>query len=108
MPMYMLHLKYHPNAWQYMQATPSSGMCDRVIKPVVTKHGGKFHNAWLAFGEHDALAHIEMPNNQKAAAVSMQLSSNGLYSSVQTTPLIPLQEGRAALKTVKTGRAPAK
>lgn len=100
MPVYMVQCAYAPDAWGKMKADPTVRMCYRSIQPVVERHGGKFLSAWVSFGEYDSVCITEMPDNKSAVAVSMELSYRGLFKSVKTTPLVPVDEARAALDTI--------
>jgi len=101
MPFYLVQASYTPGAWKRMHDDPRVAMCYKTIEPVVTGHGGKFHNAWLSFGEYDAVCIVEMPDNKSAATVSIELSGGGLFGSVKTTPLITVDDGRDALSKAK-------
>ncbi len=101
MPFYLLQTAYTPEAWTRMKANPNDAVCGKTIQPVVERHGGRFHNAWISFGEYDSVCITEMPDNKSAAAVSMELSAGGLFKTVKTTPLITLDEGKAALRSIR-------
>lgn len=101
MAFYLLQSAYAPDAWGKMKADPTRMMCFRTIQPVVERHRGKLHNAWLSFGEFDSVCITEMPDNKSAVAVSMELSHGGLFKAVKTTPLVPVEEGREALQSIR-------
>jgi len=100
MPYYLLQSGYAPDAWGRMKKDPTITMCFRSIQPVVERHGGKLHNAWLSFGEFDSVCITEMPDHKSAVAVSMELSNGGLFKAVKTTPLVSVDEGREALDSI--------
>jgi uncharacterized protein with GYD domain len=101
MPYYMLQAIYTREAWAKMKTAPDDGICANTIKPVVERHGGKYHNGWLAFGEYDAVVIMEMADNKAAAAVSMELTLQGAVRGVKTTPLIPTEVGKEALRSIR-------
>jgi uncharacterized protein with GYD domain len=101
MPFYLLQASYTPDAWRRMKTDKIFRMCAKTIQPSVERHGGKFLNAWLSFGEYDSVCITEMPDNKSATAVSMELSAGGMFKAVKTTPLIPLDEGREALDSIR-------
>jgi uncharacterized protein with GYD domain len=100
MPYYLLQAAYSRDAWAKMKATKDDGICAYAIKPVVERHGGKYHNGWLAFGEYDSVVIMEMPDNKAAAAVSMELTLQGTVKDVKTTPLVPTEVGKQALHSI--------
>lgn len=100
MPFYLLQAAYSREAWTKMKATKDDGICVYAIKPVVEKHGGKFHNGFLSFGEYDSVVIMEMPDEKAAAAVSMQLTLEGTVKDVKTTPLVPTDVGKRALHSI--------
>ncbi len=64
MPFYLLQAAYATDAWVKMKGNPRIMMCIATIKPVVERHKGKFHNAWLSFGEYDTVCVTEMPDTR--------------------------------------------
>jgi uncharacterized protein with GYD domain len=100
---YLLQAAYTRETWVTMKATPEPGICVRMIKPVVEQIGGRYENGWLAFGEYDSVVIFEIPDNVSAAAVSVALTTGGAFKSVKTTPLMTIDEGRAALRRAAAG-----
>jgi len=68
------------------------------MRPVIERLGGKLHDAWLAFGDYDVIAILEMPDNVNAAAISISLSAGGSVKNVRTIPLMTFDEGTEAVK----------
>ena len=106
---YLLQLTYAPEAWAAMVANPQ----DRIsaVRPVVEKLGGKIEHAWLAFGEYDIIAVLEMPTGVEAAAFSMAVAATpGAAKAIKTTPLLSVAEGVEAMKkAAKSGyKAPVR
>jgi uncharacterized protein with GYD domain len=93
---YLLQVSYTPEAWAAMISNPH----DRIgeVRPVVEKLGGKVVNAWLAFGDYDLIAIVEMPTNVEAAAFSLAAAAGGACRSIKTTPLMNTADGIEALK----------
>lgn len=60
--------------------------------------GGKLHGFWYAFGERDAYNLWEAPDNVSMAATTLAISAGGALSSLQTTPLLTVEETLAALQ----------
>jgi uncharacterized protein with GYD domain len=70
---------------------------EAVRKPV-EKLGGKITASWLAFGDHDLIAVLEMPDNASAAAFAIAAAAGGSLKNVKTTPLLSIAEGVEAMK----------
>jgi uncharacterized protein with GYD domain len=96
MAFYLLQVGYTPEAWAAMVKKPQ----DRIeaVRPAVQKLGGKVVSGYLAFGEYDIVAILDMPNNASAAAFAMAVAAGGACSKVKTTPLMSTQEGIDAMK----------
>jgi len=69
-----------------------------VIQGPVDKLGGRVHNMFLSFGDYDAVAIIEMPDNVAAAAIALAFASGGAVRNIKTTPLLTSAEGIEAAK----------
>jgi uncharacterized protein with GYD domain len=96
MASYLLQASYTPEAWATLVARPH----DRtgVIKSVVKKLGGKVSGLWMAFGEHDIVLIVDLPDNTSAAALAMAAGAGGALRAFKTTPLLTASEGIEALK----------
>jgi uncharacterized protein with GYD domain len=93
---YLLQVAYTPEAWAKLIANPQ----DRIaaVRPVVEKLGGKIQHGWLAFGDYDLVAVVEMPGNVEAAAFSLAAAAGGAVRAIKTTPLLTTAEGIEAMK----------
>jgi uncharacterized protein with GYD domain len=96
MPSYLLQVSYTPAAWAAMLKHPQD-RAEAVRKPV-EKLGGKITASWLAFGDHDLIAVLEMPDNASAAAFAIAAAAGGSLKNVKTTPLLSIAEGVEAMK----------
>lgn len=68
--------------------------------------GGTLQGFWYAFGEHDAFALYEAPDNVAMAANSLAITSGGALAALETIPLLTVEEtlealGRAASITYR-------
>lgn len=108
MASYLLQVGYTPEAWASLIAHPQ----DRVdaVRPVIEKLGGKMTQGWLAFGDYDLVAIVEMPTNVEAAAFSLAAAAGGAIRTIKTTPLLSTAEGIDAMKkAAKSGyKAPSR
>ncbi len=96
MPHYLVQGAYASETWARMVKNPQSRV--EAVRPVVEGLGGKLIAAYLAFGEYDVVALVELPDNVSAAAFSMAMSSSGALKAVKTTPLMTEEEGLQALR----------
>jgi uncharacterized protein with GYD domain len=96
MAYYLVQAAYTPDAWTAMVKSPQNRI--EAIRPVVEKLGGKVDGGWLTFGEYDAVAICQLPDNVSAAAFSMAASAGGAVRAFKTTPLMTMDEAMAAMR----------
>ena len=59
--------------------------------------GGKVLHAWVAFGEYDFIAVVEMPDHESMAAYVLAMTAKGHYSAGKTTILLSSDETDRAM-----------
>ena len=93
---YLVQLSYTADAWAAQLADPK----DRrdVVRPLFERLGGRIEAAYYAFGPYDVVLLVELPDATSAAALSLTLRSGGAVTALQTTPLLPIDEGLAAMR----------
>jgi uncharacterized protein with GYD domain len=96
MAFYLLQAAYNTDGWKGLIAHPQDRM--EAVKPAIEQLDGSFVSGWLAFGEYDIVAIVEMPTNVSAAALSMAISAGGTVKAVKTTPLMTMQEAMTAME----------
>ena len=96
MPSFLHQVAYSREGWQALLSHPQ----DRIeaVRPAIERLGGKIKNAWFAFGDHDVILITEMPDNVSAAGIAMAFAGGGACKSVQTTPLMSVEEAVQAMK----------
>ncbi len=70
--------------------------------PDIEAVGGRLHGFWYAFGEHDAYAVWEAPDNVAMAATALAIAAGGALSQHHTTVLLSVEETLAALRKAST------
>ena len=72
---------------------------DRIekVRPAIEGLGGRIECAYYAFGEHDIVLIVEMPDNTKAAAMALAVGAGGACSSYTTTVLLTPEEAVQAM-----------
>lgn len=100
MPYYLVQATYTAKAWAAMLKNPQ----DRVeaVRPAVEKLGGNLESPYLAFGDYDGIAIIQIPDNVSAAAISMVLMAGGALKAIETTPLMKKEEWLEAMEKAST------
>ena len=100
MPLYLTRFSYTPETWARLIEKPEDRRQagQRYIESV----GGSLHGFWYAFGDHDAYALWEAPDNVSMAAVAVAISAGGAVSPLQTTPLLTVEETLAALEKARS------
>ncbi len=96
MSMYLTRFSYTPATWARLVANPEDrrAAATHYIKAV----GGTLQGFWYAFGEHDAYALYEAPDNVAMAANSLAITGGGALSSMETIVLLTVEETLIALQ----------
>ena len=95
MPMYLFQGKFSPDAFKALIARPHDRT--EAARKVVEAAGGKLHNYFYAFGEHDVVALLEFPDNVSCVASMMAVAAGGALSGGQTTVLMTSAEAQQAM-----------
>ena len=96
MAYYMFQAAYTPEAWATMVRNPQNRA--ELVRPVVESLGGRWVDAWLAFGDYDVVVIAELPDNVSAAAFSLAVNAGGALKAAKTTPLMTIDEGIEAMR----------
>ncbi len=79
----------------------------QVVGATVANLGGNLEGSWFAFGDHDLVLVVQMPDNVSVAALAVAAAAGGALRSFKTTPLLEISEGLEALKrAAKCGYRP--
>jgi uncharacterized protein with GYD domain len=100
MPHYLIQAGYKESAVKAMIANPADRT--EIVRKAVESAGGKLHSFFLAFGEYDVVAIVELPDNQSAAALGLGLVSGGALSRHHTTVLMSPAEAAEAMRKAQT------
>lgn len=99
MAQYMFQLAYTSDAWKAMIANPQNRL--EAIRPLVEGLGGSVQNAWVTFGEYDAVVIFDLPDNVSAAAFAAIVAAGGAARAARTTPLLSIEDAVAAAEKAK-------
>ena len=83
-------------AWKGLMAKNASPLFGEGHR-VAEEFGGSVLNSWVAFGENDFIALVEMPGNESMAAYVLAMTAMGHYSQGRTTILLSADETNEAI-----------
>jgi len=72
------------------------------IRSVIEGLGGRMESFYLAFGDYDAVAIFELPDNVSATAFALAVVAGGAVRSHKTTVLISTAEAVEAMRKAST------
>ncbi len=99
MALYMVQATYSEKGTAKLVEHPQNRA--EAIKPVIENLGGTLLHVWYSFGEYDAIAIIDMPDNASAVAFSIAAEAAGGVKAFKTTPLLTIEEGISAMKKAR-------
>jgi len=104
MPKYLVLANYLQEG---MKGLIREGGSQRVeaVRKAVEGVGGKVEAFYFAFGDHDVVTILELPDNSTAVSLSMAIGSSNL-TAVRITPLMPASDIDAAARKVIDYRGP--
>ena len=83
-------------AWKGIMSGDQSAISGE-LGSTAENFGGSVLHSWVAFGENDFIALVEMPSNENMAAFVLAMTVNGYYSQGKTTVLLSTDESGGAL-----------
>jgi uncharacterized protein with GYD domain len=96
MSFYMIQGCYTQTAIKHLTQHPENR--SKAGAAVVKALGGRLHQYFMSFGEHDFVAIVELPDDQAAAATSMVLGGAGHLTGIKTTKLMTGEEAKSAMQ----------
>jgi uncharacterized protein with GYD domain len=106
MPKYLIQASYSAEGLKGLQKDKASGR-KAAVSQAVEGLGGRIDAMYYAFGDHDVVIVLDLPDNVSASALSLSVSASGLVRT-KTTPLLTVEEADKALQKSVTYRAPGK
>ena len=99
MAFYLMRFSYTSETWSKLLKNPE----DRrdAARAYIEQVGGALHGFWYGFGEYDAYAIFEAPDNVSMASVVLAITAGGALASAETTVLMSVEETLEALATGK-------
>lgn len=99
MALYLMRFSYTPETWSRLIQNPE----DRrdAARAYIEQVGGALHGFWYGFGEYDAYAIYEAPDNVSMAGVVLAITAGGALGSAETTVLMTVEDTLQALSKAK-------
>lgn len=96
MAQYLWQTSLTPSAWKDQVSGKIAALFDTGDSNA-GHFGGKVLHAWVAFGEYDFIAVVEMPDNESMASYVLAMTAKGHYSAGKTTILLSSEETNRAM-----------
>ena len=100
MKSFLILASYNSQTWAARAVKEPKNRLE-VANPIIDNLCGKIVCAYLAFGDYDSVAIVDMPDDVTAAALSMALLASSAFKSVKTMPILSWKDAVAAMKQAK-------
>lgn len=97
MAQYLWQTSLTSSAWEGQVSGDTAALL-KVGDADAAHFGGSVLHAWVAFGEYDLIAVVDMPDNESMAAYVLAMTAKGHYAAGKTTILLSGDETDRALK----------
>ncbi|WP_432095495.1 GYD domain-containing protein [Streptomyces sp. bgisy100] len=105
MPNFLIQATYTSEGTKGLLKEGASGR-RAAIDQVVTALGGTVESVYFAFGEHDVVLIIDLPDPVSMAAISLTVKASGALHT-RATPLLTVEEIDEATRRQVPFRAPS-
>jgi uncharacterized protein with GYD domain len=102
MPFYLMRVSYTGTAAAHLVQHPQHR--ENAVRTTCEALGGKMHHFFYSFGDYDAMAIADLPNNKAAAAAALSVEASGAVRQMQTTVLITVAEAMEAMKIAQSDK----
>jgi len=99
MPKFLIQASYTREGVEGVRSKGGSSRRDAVADTAKSL-GGQLEAFYFAFGDHDALVIVDLPDNEAAAAVAMSVNATGGATAKTIVLLSPEQVDDAAQRSV--------
>ena len=100
MSKYLIHASYSTEGIKGILKNGGSAR-RAAIQEAAQSVEGKLEAIYFGFGEHDAFAILELPNNVSAAALALVVNASGAARAKTTVLLTPEEVDQATKSTVR-------
>ena len=101
MPKYLIQASYSTEGMEGVRTKGGSSRREAVVKTAESL-GGELEAFYFAFGDHDAVVLVDLPDNQAAAAVALSVGAAGGATTHTTVLLTPEEVDDAAKRSAGT------
>ena|ERR1700730_8344086 len=105
MPKYLVQVSMHKEGIQNVLSKAKGTGLRAAVAKFAESAGGRLDAYYFAFGRHDAVAIMDMPDNVTAVALSVAASGTGAVH-VEITPLVTPEEMDQAVEKSGTLAVP--
>jgi len=99
MPLYLTRFSYTPATWAKLVEHPEDRRT--AARQYAEAVDGSLLGFWYAFGDHDAYALYDAPDNTSVAAMVLAITAGGALGSMETTVLLTVEETLEALQKAR-------
>ena len=99
MPKYLIEASYTHEGFEGVRTKGGSRRRDAVAETAKSL-GGKLEAFYFAFGDHDAIVLLDLPDNEAAAAAALAVDAAGGATTTTTVLLTPEQVDDAARRSI--------
>lgn len=96
MARYLAQVAYTNASWKTQVESPRDPI--ERVQPLAQELGGRIHQMYYCFGEHDLIAICEFPDDEAMAAFALAVAAGGACRSFSTTKLLDVQSGLTAMR----------
>ncbi len=104
MARYLYQAAYTAPSWKTQINDPRDP--NQRVEPLAKELGGRIESLYYAFGEHDVVAVLDLPDDEAMAAFALAVAAGGAIVHAKTTKLIEVSAGMSAMR--KAGAAASK
>jgi uncharacterized protein with GYD domain len=107
MPLYLHQFKYKDTQIRRMLDDEETSDRESTVRAAARAFHGELHGFYFCFGRFDGVAITEFPDQESALACAMAIFGEGRTDTVETTPLISMNDGTNAIRLAQSilGRA---
>jgi uncharacterized protein with GYD domain len=99
MPKYLIQATYTAEGVKGLLSEGGTKRRDAAAKAIKSA-GGKVEAFYFAFGKHDAIVLVDLPDNVSVAAASLAINASGAITTTTTVLLTPGEVDKAVKKSV--------
>lgn len=96
MARYLFQGAYTSDSWA-VQVRDKGNVLER-IQPLLDACSGTLDTCFYAFGDYDLILIADFPTGEDAAAFSLAATAGGSLKTIETTPLLTVEQGLTAMQ----------